>query len=69
MPHDNVQLAQAPNGEIGPRCKKCGIRMTFGAAMVIDNNYYCWKCYVEETGAESATTIVEAEQRFWMTNE
>ena len=69
MPHDNVQLAQAPNGEIGPRSKKCGIRMTFGAAMVIDNNYYCWKCYVEETGAESATTIVEAEQRFWMTNE
>ena len=35
MPHDNIQLAQAPNGEIGPRCKKCGVRMTFGAAMVI----------------------------------
>lgn len=69
MPHDNVQLAQAPNGEIGPRCKACGIRMTFGAAMVIDNNYYCWECYVEATGAESATKIVEAEQRFWMSNE
>jgi len=43
--------------------------MTFGAAMVIDNNYYCWECYVAETGAESATKIVEAEQRFWMANE
>ena len=41
MPHDNVQLAQAPNGEIGPRCKECGTRLTFGNAMVIDNNYYC----------------------------
>ena len=46
-----------------------GVRMTFGAAMVIDNNYYCWDCYVEATGADSATTVVEAEQRFWMTNE
>ena len=30
--------------------------------MVIDNNYYCWECYVEATGADSATTVVEAEQ-------
>ena len=31
MPHDNVQLAQAPNGEIGLRCKDCGTR-------------HIWKC-------------------------
>ena len=58
MPHDNVQLAQAPNGEIGPRCKKCGIRMTL-ALQWYRQNYYCWKCYVEETGAESATTMLK----------
>ena len=67
MPHDNVELAQAPNGELGPRCKKCGIRLTFGNAMVIDKNYFCWQCYVEETGADTATTVGDAEQRFWMT--
>jgi hypothetical protein len=43
--------------------------MTFGAAMVINNNYYCWECYVEITGAESSTKVVEAEKKFWMTNE
>ena len=34
MPNEHVQLAQAPNGEIGPRCHTCGIRLTFGNAMV-----------------------------------
>ena len=66
MLHDNIELAQAPNGELGPRCKKCGVRLTFGNAMVIDKNYFCWDCYVELTGADSATTVGEAEQRFWM---
>ena len=47
MPHDHVRLAQAPNGEIGPRCSMCNKRMTFGAAMVLNNNYVCWPCYVE----------------------
>ena len=42
MPHDHVRLAQAPNGEIGPRCSMCNKRMTFGAAMVLNNNYVCW---------------------------
>jgi len=68
MPHENIQLAQAPNGEIGPRCKKCGLRLTFGAAMVIDQNYYCWECYVEITSSDSATTVGDSEQRFWMSN-
>ena len=40
--HDHVRLAQAPNGEIGPRCSMCNKRMTFGAAMVLNNNYVCW---------------------------
>ena len=66
MLHENIELAQAPNGELGPRCKQCGIRLTFGNAMVIDKNYFCWDCYVELKGAESATTVGEAEQRFWM---
>ena len=66
MPHENIQLAQAPNGELGPRCKECGLRLTFGSAMVIDNNYFCWDCYVKITGAESSTTVGEAEQGFWM---
>tara|TARA_B100000282_G_scaffold289023_1_gene258307 strand:- start:785 stop:1000 length:216 start_codon:yes stop_codon:yes gene_type:complete len=69
MPHDNVQLAQAPNGEIGPRCKDCGTRLTFGNAMVIDKNYYCWDCYVKITGADTATTVGESEERFWMSSE
>ena len=69
MPHDNIQLAQAPNGEIGPRCNDCGTRLTFGAAMVIDKNYFCWDCYVNKTGADTATTVGESEQRFWMDKE
>ena len=39
MPHDHIQLAQAPNGELGPRCHKCVIRLTFGNAMVVDKYY------------------------------
>ena len=37
MPHEHVQLAQAPNGEIGPRCHNCGIRLTFGLQWSIIN--------------------------------
>jgi hypothetical protein len=66
MPHDHIQLAQAPNGEIGPRCDSCGVRMTFGNAMVFENIYLCWEHYVERTGADSSTAVSEAEQRFWM---
>jgi hypothetical protein len=65
MPHDHIELAQAPNGEIGPRCKSCGTRMTFGAAMIIDKNYYCWEHYVELTGAKSATVQRSIDNRFW----
>jgi hypothetical protein len=39
--------------------------MTFGAAMIIDRNYYCWEHYVEITGAESATVQRSVDNRFW----
>ena len=65
MPQERIELAQTPNGELGPRCKKCGKRMTFGEAMVVDMNYYCWEHYVEVTGAESATVEIQREVRFW----
>jgi len=37
MPHEHIQLAQAPNGELGPRCHECGIRLTFGNAWLSTN--------------------------------
>ena len=43
MPHEHITLAQAPNGEIGPRCENCGIRLTFGNAMVVGKYYMCWE--------------------------
>jgi hypothetical protein len=69
MPHEHITLAQAPNGEIGPRCDICGVRLTFGNAMVVGKFYMCWEHYVESTGADTATSVGEAEERFWMTNE
>ena len=67
MPHEHIQLAQAPNGEIGPRCHTCGIRLTFGNAMVVDKYYMCWEHYVETTGSNVATEHhVETSKRFWM---
>ena len=39
--------------------------MTFGEAMVVDMDYYCWEHYVEVTGAESATVEIQREVRFW----
>ena len=65
MPHEHIQLAQTPNGELGPRCKSCGTRLTFGEAMVVDRDYFCWVHYVEETGADSATVEIQRETRFW----
>lgn len=65
MPHDHIRLAQAPNGEIGPRCATCDVRLTFGSAMVLNNTYVCWDHYVEATGAESATTVGERVARFY----
>ena len=67
MPHEHITLAQAPNGEIGPRCEKCRVRLTFGNAMVVGKYYMCWEHYVELTGADTSTTVGEAEERFWMT--
>ena len=40
MPHEHIELAQTPNGEIGPRCNECGIRLTFGEAMVTANTIF-----------------------------
>ncbi|MGB0284402.1 MAG: hypothetical protein ACPGGI_05130 [Candidatus Poseidoniaceae archaeon] len=65
MPHDHVRLAQAPNGEIGPRCNGCNTRLTFGSAMVLNNNYVCWPCYVEATGADTSTVVGETVERFY----
>ena len=69
MPHDHIQLAQAPNGELGPRCHDCGIRLTFGNAMVIDKYYMCGECYVKATGADTATEVSDSDERFWMKQE
>lgn len=69
MPHDHIQLAQAPNGELGPRCHQCGNRLTFGNAMVVDKYYMCWECYVEATGADTATEVSNSDERFWMKQE
>jgi len=66
MPHEHVQLAQAPNGELGPRCHTCGARLTFGNAMVVDKHYMCWDHYVEATGADTVTKVSTADERFWM---
>ena len=64
MPNEHVELAQTPNGEIGPRCKSCGIRLTFGEAMVVDKHYYCWEHYVEITGADTATVEIPERESF-----
>ncbi len=65
MPHEHIELAQTPTGEIGPRCKNCGTRLTFGEAMVVDKDYFCWEHYVQLTGADTATVEIERETRFW----
>ena len=65
MPHDHLKLAQAPNGEIGPRCHNCAKRLTFGNAMAVDQYYYCWEHYVELTGADTVTQVGETVEMFY----
>ena len=65
MPHEHIELAQTPNGEIGPRCNSCGTRLTFGEAMVFGKHYLCWEHYVEATGADTATVEIQRQTRFW----
>ncbi|MEC8670865.1 MAG: hypothetical protein VXY11_06545 [Candidatus Thermoplasmatota archaeon] len=65
VPHEHIELAQTPNGEIGPRCNECGIRLTFGEAMVYGKHYLCWEHYVEATGADTATVEIQRQTRFW----
>jgi hypothetical protein len=65
MPHDHVPLAQSPNGELGPLCHGCGIRLTFGQSIPIDEHYACWDCYQKITGRGAATAGKDAEKRFY----
>ena len=65
MPHEHGELAQTPNGEIGPRCHTCGIRLTFGEAMVVDKHYYCWAHYVEVTVPIQQQFKFPERERFW----
>ena len=65
MPHDNVPLAAAPNGELGPICHGCGKRLTFGQSIPIDQHYACWDCYQEITGVTSSTAGKETERPFY----
>lgn len=65
MPHEHVPLAQAPNGEIGPKCHGCNTRLTFGSAMVHAQHYMCWDCYVKATGADTATDTSIENKPFW----
>ena len=34
--------------------------------MVVNKYYMCWEHYVEATGADTATEISDADERFWM---
>ncbi len=65
MPHEHVPLAQAPNGEIGPKCHGCNTRLTFGSAMVHAQHYMCWECYVKTTGSDAATDTSIESKPFW----
>ena len=58
MPHEHIELAQTPNGEIGRRCYSCGTRLTFGEAVVVDKHYFCWANYDEITGDDTATVEI-----------
>ena len=65
MPHEHIPLAQSPSGEIGPLCHSCASRLTFGEAMPMNQNYYCWTCYVEITGNGGAVTPDDSTQPFY----
>ena len=65
MPHEHIPLTQAPNNEIGPLCIPCNKRMTFGEAMVHNERYICWDCYIKETGNKSATSESTNEGPFY----
>lgn len=43
------------SGEIGPICDFCGVRLTFGQSIPVDEKYACHNCYTTETGVESST--------------
>ena len=64
--HERYQRVWCPtHTEPVLEVKKCEIRMTFGEAMVVGKNYYCWDCYVEVTGADTATVEIQRKKRFW----
>jgi len=37
--------------------------------MVVNKHYMCWTHYVEATGADTATEVSDADERFWMKQE
>lgn len=65
MPQDHVPLTLTENGELGPSCRICAKRMTFGEAMVHNQHYFCWEHYREQTGVDSATSTRVNENPFY----
>ncbi|MDP6906637.1 MAG: hypothetical protein QF440_04395 [Candidatus Thalassarchaeaceae archaeon] len=50
---DKSRLANT-KGELGPICDKCGTLLTFGESCTVEQQYVCYPCYLELTGAEPA---------------
>ena len=51
---DKSRLAIS-KGQLGPVCDVCGVLMTFGESLTIDDQYVCLSCYESKTGIESST--------------
>ena len=51
---DKSRLAIS-KGQLGPVCDVCGVLMTFGESLTIDDRYVCASCYEELTGTTSST--------------
>ena len=51
---DPTKLSTA-SGQLGPVCAVTGKALTFGEAIVLDDEYLCMEAYVEKTGASPST--------------
>ena len=51
---DKSRLAIS-KGQLGPVCDMCGVLMTFGESLTIDDQYVCLSCYESMTGITSST--------------
>ncbi len=51
---DKSRLAIS-KGQLGPVCDVCGVLMTFGESLTIDDQYVCLSCYEKMTGVSSST--------------